>query len=199
MNRVPDGPIQRAFSSCAGNTHIKKRLWSIKQTSLWVIHTNYKPQHTHPYSVSLFLCFLSLSLSLSLPFINEQLEILPGGNVGRQRICICIFPISLLDRGSWAYQRRGRKKAGLQQTGIYSRHPSPHLVPYIILFGLLSMAWGKGIVVEEMIGFLYLVAYWEEYHAVQARGHTHVDTGVLVSWSSPETKVCCSQCVAVWD
>lgn len=48
---------------------------------------------THTYTLS----------PAHLPFINWQLETLPGGIVGRWRICICIFPISPLDGGSWAY------------------------------------------------------------------------------------------------
>ena len=68
-----------------------------------------------------------------------------------------------------------------------------------MLLDLLSVAVGKGIVVEGMMGSLYLVAYCEENHVVSNPEVTHTNKAILVSWSSAETKGRYCQCVAASD
>ena len=202
--------------------------------SSWVTHTNYKPLHTHTYSLS--HCFFVFSLALSpplspspspspslplslshthttlhffLPFINWQLDTLPGGIVGRRRICICIFPISPLDGGSWAYQGE-RKEAGRTAAGwhLLKTFISSHLVLFFFFYNLRERCaprpvvggcgeghccWGDdGLALPGCI-------LRGKSRGFKPWGHTHANKAILVSWSSAETKGRRCQCVAASD
>lgn len=60
------------------------------------------------------------------------------------------------------------------------------------------MAVGKGIVVEGMIGLLNPLHAGRKNMQFKAEV-THMNIAVLVSWTSPETKGYCCQCVTACD